>query len=322
MRTSIPLCVASLALFTACGSATPSTTTPTPSSSVVAAAPAVQPEAPYPRVTALPAAPRAVVDIDLAALRPTPIFTRLLAIMDGSSPEDVVGLRVLERAERIRFAFYEEDRSLVLIATGPLEGLLRDVMAEMSQRGERPTSLLRHGFTVHMLADDMAAVETSPDTLVLAYPQHLDEVLSVASGQAPSVPLPPEMRALEERPAFRSAPMTMRFLASRELPSSEGFVTLVREGGAGGAAGIIEGDEVRVTGAARVPSPGRAAQLASEVERATRATVDGDVGSATLGEALRRASVRADGQWVELEARFPHTDLESFLGILGSLAGL
>ncbi len=270
-------------------------------------------------MSALPAAPRIVIDLNIEALRSTPIDEIFRSALEGNGNEDILGRRLLERAQHIRIGLYQQDLSIVLVASGAFDNLLNEAVREMTQ--ERPTTLERGGFTAYLISERMIAVTTAPDTIVLTYPQHLDEVLATASGRAPAVPLPVEMRALQERAAFEGAPLSMLFAARRGPGAESPLATLVREAGFAGVAGRIGGERLRVIGSARVALPSRASQLGAEIENMARSTSDAELASPSLAAAIRNANVRVDDRSVEIELDIGYSDLEPFMEIVLSLSG-
>jgi hypothetical protein len=318
MRTLIPF---ALLVATACGGASIPPEAPAPAATEAVAATPQEQTAPFPRVTALPAAPHVVLEVDVAALRPTPVRALLDRVVEGESAGDVVMQRLLERCERAQVALYRETETLVLIARGPLDGVLAEVAAELERRGEEIAERTRYGLTTYLLESEMVGTQTAPDTVVLTFPQHVDEILRVAVGQAPAVPLPPELRALEQRAGFADAAMSMRFLVRRE-GSVDALDGLLTEAGAAGVVGHVEGDRVRVSGSARVPIPGRAAAHGQNVQALLRTYTDADARSPALGEAIRRGTVQVDGDWVELGLEVQPSEIEGLMRILTRLAGI
>lgn len=315
------LVLGALLVALACGAPPARVEAPSPPP---AARPVVTEEpAPFERVTALPAAPYAVFDVEVAALRSTPLEPMIARLIEGSSPGDVMMQRLIARCERVRLGVYRETSSLALIAEGPLEGVVAATVAELEGTGAHVPELVRYGVTTYVLGDDMVAIETAPDRVVLTYPQHVDEILAAALGRAPAVPLPIELRALDERPTLTNTPLRMRtFVRREETPVVDALDVLLREAGAAGVSARVEGDRLRVTGSTRVPLPHRAAGHARDVEALLRTYTDADAESASLGESIRGTAVRVDGAWVDLELRVSPNDLEPLIGMLMRIAGI
>jgi hypothetical protein len=299
-------------LLAACGAAPP----PDEIADDVGDEPA--PRGEFERSAALPAAPRSYIAIDVDAIRGTAPFERMVALMEGDDEVEILGRRVLERASSVQVGLYGEgDDVVVLIARGRLEGVVDATISEVS-RGDYPPRIERSGFRAYALEGDAIAAQTAPDTIVLSSPALLSDVLRTAAGAEPSSPLPPEMRALEQRPAFRDAPMLVLFQASARR-GEDPLSALVSDAGFAGVAARVEGADIEVTGAALASSGARAAQLAADLERFARETTEEAVGSASLAEGIRGATVRTDARWVELTMRFPAEDFERFLGIVAEL---
>lgn len=275
---------------------------------------------PFPREAALPAAPSVVVDLDMNAIRETVLWSRIEDAMSGDGAADVLGRRVLERTSHVRIGMYDQDRALVLVATGRLDGVLDDVVAELG-RERAPTRVDRSGFAAYYIEDRMVAVQTSDGTIVLVDPAFTDEMLRTAAGHAPASPLPPEMRALLERPAFEGSSMRLVFQA-REDGRGDPLGDLAADAGFAGIAGRIDEGMLAVTGVARASSAARAAQLAQRLEEFARLATADDIGSAALADGIRAATVRTDDRWVEVSFRFPPEEIEAFMRIVGPLSGL
>jgi hypothetical protein len=304
-------------LLAACGGATPSEPVAPIEESVAES----EEPTPYPREAALPAAPSAVIDIDLDVLRETPLYANIREAMDGDSPADVLGRRMIERTNRVHIGLYAEGRDVVLIAYGSFEGVMDEVLADLARGRQQPARVERSGFDLHYIEDDLVVVQTADDTIVLSEPPHIDEVLRAASGSMPATPLPLEMRELLERPGLSDAPMRTIFAARRE-PGSDPLERLVSEAGFAGVGGRVENGRIVAVGAARAPSELRASQLAAELEQYARDADDEDVRSATLAEGIRAATVRADARWVEFSLSFPSDDIQHFMRIVRPLGGL
>lgn len=279
-----------------------------------------EPAPPFDRVTALPAAPRLVLELDLEALRPTPLFAAIEHALAGDSASDLVGQRVLARTDRVTLGLYGGGRrpEVVLIARGPLEGVIESAVDELRARGDRITPVDRLGFTAWYASERMVIAQTAPDTVVLSVPHLLDETLRGAAGQAPVTPLPEGMRVIRQRPSFADATATILFESS-DPSADDPLSTAVREAGWAGVGGHVEGDQVVVAGAARLPDPALAARLATDIEQLSHAAAADDVGSETFADGLRNAQVSADGRWLEIRFAFPVPDLERFMELIEPL---
>lgn len=276
---------------------------------------------PHPRVAALPPAPRMAVEIDMEVLRRTPLYEQLRREMrNDRDPETVVGRFVVERARRLSLGAYGPDAELVLVARGGGAGLVEEAVAAIRADGRELTPAERLGFRLYYLSDDMVVAQTDDDTVVIAYPDWIGEVLRTAAGQAPVTPLPGPLERLRARPAFADAPMHLVFRSRSARPRpTDPLAALVAEAGWVGVAGRPEGADLVVTGAARLDGAQRAAQLAAELERSARQVSERDVRSAELAAGVRAATVRTDAEWVEVELRFPAEELQAFMDLLDPL---
>lgn len=273
----------------------------------------------FERVAALPSAPRLVVELDMDALRPTSIFTLLRTIMSGDGPDDILARRLLERTQRVTVGAYGEgDDAIVMIVRGPVDGVLATLIGELGRQGHPVAPMDRLGFTAYFISGDIVAVQTAPDTVVLANPHLLDEVLRGAAGRAPASPLPPAMQHLAEHPALRGASMFMIFVTDRER-GDDPLSNLLEEAGVAGVGGNIEAGELSVVGVAELPDESGASQRRAELERSVREITLEDVGSPSFAEALRNTVVRGEGAWIEVALRFAPSDIEAFMAILQPL---
>lgn len=296
----------------ACGGATPEPVEP----DSVDPEPVAQPEeTPFPRQTSLPAGPRAVISIEMAAIRQTPLFALLSQAMNGDDPADRIGRALLERTEQVRMGVYGDEPEMVIIATGPLEGLVERAVAEEHQRGNDPTPVDRLGLSSYYLDDDMVVCQTASDTVVLTYPGQLNEVLRGAAGQQPSFGLPPRMQELLERSAIRGAPMSLLF-RTPEGRGSDPLAELLHEAEWGGVAARFEGERLVVVGHARVASPARAGELRAALATAAQ---EAEAPQASFQSALRGASIRDNGPWVEVEMNMAPDDLGSLFALIAPL---
>jgi len=251
-------------------------------------------------------------------VRRTPLYADLRRSMRDDDPEALVGRAVVERASRVTLGAYGTEARMVLIARGDLAGLVEEVAAQLRSHGHPVTPAERLGFSLFYVSDEMVVAQTAADTVVVAYPEHIDEVLRAAAGRAPATPLPEPMRRLRDRPPFSASSMHMVFRALEGGGgSSDPLGTTIAEAGWAGVAGRLEGTDLVAIG--RVAAPRRAAQLASELEQMARQTSERDVRSAALAAAIRAAAVRTDGRWVEVELRFPPEELEHFMALVDPL---
>jgi hypothetical protein len=281
-----------------------------------------QEQTPYTRAAALPPAPRAVIELDIAALRGSVVHQAILSIMEGRQPANVMGRRIVEHTDRALIGLYGDTTDVVVIASGSLDNVVEEAVAEIGDVEEPPMRLERSGFVAYQIAEDMMAAQTSESSVVLASQRLFGEVLRTASGQEPASPLPPEMRALRERPGAEQASMRLLFRANREQSGSDPVTTLVREAGFAGIFGRIEAGRILATAWAEIPTAARAAQIATDLRQMLGATVEGDMRSGSLATAVRDANVTVEDRWIRVELAFADTDLDAFMEIVADVADI
>lgn len=295
-------------LVLGCGGATPDPVEP---DGTAETAPP-EPDTPFERVTALPGGVRAVIGLDLAALRDGPIYGLLRMAMDGDEPTNLTGRVLLEHTDTVQLGMYGDRPQVVVIGRGPrLEGVVDSLVEQLRGGARAPTPVDRLGFRAWYVDGDMVICQTAPDTVVVTFPEQLNPVLRVAAGQQAATALPDEMQTLLERPAIAGQPMWVVFRAQRDR-RGDPLDRLITEAGYAGVGAEMRGQRLHVTGVARAPSAERAAELRTELTEAQQT----ESGGGGLGEALRAAAIGGEGAWVEVELDVATEQMDGLMDLI------
>ena len=250
-------------------------------------APAHAADTPFAAAAALPASPQVAMDIDLRALRDTPVGDALRSAIQGDGASDRVLAALYSHCDRIRLGAYGGEFDIALI----LDGEFGDIVQR--QLADDGTPMERLGIVAYWV-DEMVIAQTSPRTVVVSDPALIDELLRTAAGVAPAPETTSPHRALAGRrftdgTSAQSLPIRIVFNApDRGGGSADAIQQTMRSAGAIGLYATIDGDELRVLGAAQLPD----VPAASALEPGLRAQLEELTRSPILSTILVR---RSDG---------------------------